>query len=445
MTNIFKIRKDERWLAFAAMITFMVLNALLIYKHFSRFTLGGNVGAWTLFNNHLHLSGYDPYAYMTLTRFTTYYELGRHPLFTVLLYPFSVLNNWIMHIFDFNASMFIMAVLVIIVSVYSVLFIYRLVHEVIAVSKSDSIWLTAFLFSFASIMTSSMSPDHFIFSLFMLTMSLYVFGCCIKNKETVKWYDAALLYVFTTGVTLSNGVKTLLGVLFVDGKKTFKLKNVFLILLIPSAFMFGAVYLQYQNLVVPRQMASSLILKKKIAKDSTLLVKDSINRIKNLKITGEKVSEKPFLKWIDVTSSRSNGIIEGLFGESVQLHKDYLLGDIYLGRPAVVKYHCCFNYAIELLVFILFCLGVLSGCRYKLMQMILSWFAIDLIIHVVLGFGINEVYINGAHWMFIIPVAIAYLYTTLSANIVRYIRYIVDLLTIYLWSYNGYLLLSYLL
>lgn len=290
-----------------------------------------------------------------------------------------------------------------------------------------------------------MSPDHFIFSLFMLTMSLYVFGCCIKNKETVKWYDAALLYVFTTGVTLSNGVKTLLGVLFVDGKKTFKLKNVFLILLIPSAFMFGAVYLQYQNLVVPRQMASSLILKKKIAKDSTLLVKDSINRIKNLKITGEKVSEKPFLKWIDVTSSRSNGIIEGLFGESVQLHKDYLLGDIYLGRPAVVKYHCCFNYAIELLVFILFCLGVLSGCRYKLMQMILSWFAIDLIIHVVLGFGINEVYINGAHWMFIIPVAIAYLYTTLSANIVRYIRYIVDLLTIYLWSYNGYLLLSYLL
>lgn len=445
--KIFAIRRDERLLALVSALVFACMNAMLVYNHFTKFTLAnhGRIGAWSLFNNQLHFSGYDPYAYMTLTKYTVYYTLDRHPLYTTLLYPFYLLNHFIMTTWNFNASMMIMAVLVVVASVYSVLFMYRTLREVLGLCRADGVWLTALLFSFASIMTSAMSPDHFIFSLFMLTLTLYVFGRALVGGGHVARWKAALLYLFTTGITLTNGAKTLLGFLFVEGRQTFRWKNVFLVLLLPSAILAGVYALDYQELVVTRRAESARIVAKLAAKDSTIVAKDSINNLKNQQITGKPISDKPFLKWIDVDSSRPNGIVEGLFGESVQLHKDYLLGDIYLGRPAVVHYRSFVNYLVEALVFLLFVGGLVVGIRSRVVQMLLSWFCVDLFIHVVLGFGINEVYINGAHWMFFIPVAIACLYRRAAPRLLTALRWTVCLLTVYLWFYNGFLVTSYLL
>ena len=164
--------------------------------------------------------------------------------------------------------------------------------------------------------------------LICVQISIYIFGRYIKQGRQIPWYKGAVLYLLTTGLTLTNGVKTLLGVLFTDGKHTFHWKNVCLGLLIPTAFLVGAYFVQYQELVIPRLEKSTKILQKKIEKDPSLARIDSINRIKTKAVSGEKVSEKPFLKWIDASSSRTDGIIEGLFGESLQLHRDYLLGDV---------------------------------------------------------------------------------------------------------------------
>lgn len=449
MTNFFKIfaiRKGERMLSIVSTIVFAALNFLLIHNHWDEFTRAnkGHIGAWSLFNNNLHFSGYDPYAYMTLTQYTTYYELERHPLLTALLYPFAALNHWIMKTFDFNACMIIMGVLVVIASVYSAIFMYRTLKEVMGLKKNDCLWLTAFFFSFASIMTSAMSPDHFIFSLFMLTLSVYVFGKCIKKKKMIAWWKAAILYFFTTGITLTNGAKTLLGILFTDGRSTFRWKNVLLAFILPSALLLAAYGTQYYELKLPRMEASTQIQAKKEAKDPALIAQDSINKIKNQAITGKRVSEAPFLKWIDVDSSRPNGIVEALFGESFQLHTDYLLGDIYLGRPAKVHYHHFINYLVNGIIVLLFVGGIIVGRRERIIQMLLSWFIIDILIHVILGFGLNEAYINGTHWMFFIPIAISCLYSRLDGKRLATLQYIVGALTVFLWGYNLTLIVRYL-
>ena len=88
---------------------------------------------------------------------------------------------------NFNAAMFIMAVLVVIVSVYSAVFMFRTFKEVMGLKHSDSIWLTVLLFSFSSVMTSAMSPDHFIFSMFLLVMTVYIFGTSIKQGKVIEW------------------------------------------------------------------------------------------------------------------------------------------------------------------------------------------------------------------------------------------------------------------
>ena len=68
-----------------------------------------------------------------------------------------------------------------------------------------------------------------------------------------------------------------------------------------------------------------------------------------------------------------------------------------------------------------------------------------------LGFGLNEVYIMASHWAFVMPIGIAYLVLAASRyNVMPLYRYTVlrillVLLTVFLWIYNGSLLVSYLL
>jgi hypothetical protein len=449
--HIFAIHKEERWLAVVSTCILVVLNGLLIYNHSPKFLQAnwGKIGGWSLFNNQLHLSGYDPYAYMTLTKFNVYYSIDRHPVLTLLLYPFSVLNHWIMKTWDINAAMYIMAFLVIIASLYAVIFMYRTLHELMGLKRSDSIWLTAMLFSFASIMTSAMSPDHFIFSFSLLVFSLYVFGRYIRQGKTIAWYKPAILYFFTTGITLTNGAKTLLGALFVDKWKTFSWKNILLGFLLPTALLVGTYAIQEKTLVAQRDNNAAVMRQKKEAKDPVKFKQDSIrdaqNAVAMTKINGKPLSDKPFLCWINADASRWNGIVEGLFGESIQLHRDYLLGDVFLGRPIDVKYSSWVNYVVEAIIVFLFIAGIICGRKDRIMLMLLSWFAIDLMIHVVLGFGLNEVAINGGHWMFIIPVALACLLRKLQGTKAEYTGYLIKLLTVYLWGYNGYLVAWYLI
>lgn len=445
--KIFVIRKEERWLSVGFTLFFIIMNALLIHKHFDRFTMAnhGHIAAWSLFNNRLYLSGYDPYAYMTLTSFTDYYAIDRHPLLTAFFYPLYLLNHWIIMTWNFNAAMFIMAVLVVIVSAYSAVFMFRTLKEVMGLKHSDSVWLTVLLFSFSSVMTSAMSPDHFIFSMFLLVMTVYIFGTYIKQGKVIEWYKVAALYLFTVGITLTNGVKTLLGALFVDGRKAFRCKYIALAFVLPTLLWMGGYALQYKYIHVPHANRTQAIMEKRKAKEPVFAYQDSINHFKSEQIRGRQLSELPFLSLINLDSSRKWGVVEWFFGESIQLHQDYVLGDVYLGRPLVVHYRSWFNYLVNAVVLLLFFWGIFVGRHKRIIQMLLSWFAIDFTIHIILGFGINEANINGPHWLFFIPVAIACLYRLDNKKVVAVVKNVVMVLTVYLAVYNCWLTVNYML
>lgn len=124
---------------------------------------------------------------------------------------------------------------------------------------------------------------------------------------------------------------------------------------------------------------------------------------------GKPIANGEFISWTDVTTSRSESIVENLFGESIQLHQDYLLGDVLRTRPMMVHYRYAFNYIIEGIIALLFVLGIWAGRRSRFFWLAMSYFALDMVLHVGLGFGINEVYIMSAHWIYIIPIAVAFL------------------------------------
>ena len=84
-----------------------------------------------------------------------------------------------------------------------------------------------------------------------------------------------------------------------------------------------------------------------------------------------------------------------------------------------------------------------------MLWMSLSYLGFNIFLHIILGFGINEIYIMTPHWAFVLPIAVGYLLKDSGDGRQkrggRNIRLAVLLLTVYLLTYNGWLLTEFLL
>ena len=132
---------------------------------------------------------------------------------------------------------------------------------------------------------------------------------------------------------------------------------------------------------------------------------------------GEPFAKGEFMRWTDKTTSRWDVGVECLFGEAIQLHKDHLLGDVLRNRPVIVKYRYAANYVVEGAIVLLFLLGIWAGRKSLLMWTAMSMFGMDMILHMGLGFGINEIYIMTVHYMFVVPVVIGFLFKRKNLNL----------------------------
>ena len=120
---------------------------------------------------------------------------------------------------------------------------------------------------------------------------------------------------------------------------------------------------------------------------------------------GKPMGDGKFMKWTDETTSRTDALVENIFGEPIQLHKQHLLEDVLRGRPVVVRYDNALNYVVEGIIILFFIAGIIAGIRSRFLLMALSGVAFDAVIHLGLGFGLNEAFIMTGHWIFIIPIA----------------------------------------
>lgn len=443
MKNIFKIKKEERILALVSMLVFTALNAVLIHSYPASFFKAGKLGFWSIFYKHFTVSGFDAYSYIFLSNEKIYYELSRHPLFGALLYPGACLNNWLMDWTHQNCATYIMALMLVISATFSAVFFFRICRELIQLNQRDAHILTAFFFSFASIMLTTMVPDHFCFSLLCLLTGIYLVGTNMAKGKHLKAWQTGLLFLFTTGVTLSNGVKIGLMSLFNNGKKIFSPKYFSVAFLLPLLIIGGCYYYQNENIVKLQQERGKEIEKKLMPKRPDIAQKNAIHDAWMDAHRGKSVSDKPFLKWTDVSTSRAKSVVENLFGEGIQLHQKELLKDLSVSRPTFIAYDWAISYVFEAFVFLLFAAGVFYSRHSRLMWMCLSCMGFDAFLHLVLGFGLNEVYIMAAHWMFVIPFTLGYAFRNAQPKLANTMRVLTLFLAIYFWAYNATLIITH--
>lgn len=436
------IRKEERPVALVAALVFTVLNALLIYAHYDSFTRGAHVGFWSVFYNHLNMSGYDVFSLIFISCMRLHWNSLRHPLFVLLLLPLYWINHMLMPPTEFNFAPFLMAVLLIACDVAGAVILHRILREIIGANRSDAALLTAIFYGIAHVMVATMVPDHFALSLPLLLLTLYVTGKHLLRGTRMLLWQSALLYFLTAGVTLTNGVKVALAAWIANGKRVFTVRSI-LSFVVPTVIL-GAIYIGTQNIIITPQERSikrieAHVAKKDPARIERLKKHDEFVRRQN----GEAMTKKvPLLEWSDMTTSRWQSAVDNLMGESLQLHRDHLMEDVQQTRPVFVGYRSFINYVVEAVLVLLLIAGAWVARRERFFLVVASWFAFDMLMHLGFGFGLNEVYIMTAHWAFIFPIGAAYLLRRSTSGA---LRLLVASLTVWLWAWNGTIIVGYLL
>lgn len=485
--DIFKIKKEERWLALGIFLALAILNGVVIARYTGTFTLVTD-DYYKNFIRHFCVSGFDPLTYWVLSDWNAAYNVYRHPLLAFYMYIPYLINMGLMKLTGYNCALFIAVIIQMFCGFYATLFLQRIFREVLELDKAASSILTLLFFSFGYVMVTCIVPDHFVISMLLLILALYVSGRRIKHNHPLKIWQTVVYFILTAGTSLNNGLKIFFSALFVNRKRFFRPKYLLLAVILPAALLWGFCRWEYRTFVWPVEMARKEMKAKKTAekkarqermaqlkqiKDS--LTKDSIQR--GLKIiTPEEIAQKAkndsiqkakqlarnearkkrgpkqgapimkgeFMNWTDATSSRTLSIVENLMGESIQLHQDYVLQDELRHRPMFVNYRYAFNYIVEALIIILFLAGIWAGRKSRYLWLVMSYFGLDMLLHIGLGFGLNEVYIMTGHWIYALPIAIGFLLKETRHQ--RYSLCLKSLLLtigLFLLIYNGILIIGY--
>ena len=436
--NIFKVKKEERWLAFAMLAVFVTFNETMIASHYHVYTMEAHGGFWSVFTKNFRMSGYDCWSWITVSGGRIHFVTSRHPLYLTFLYPLYLLNDWLIQNVGYNFAVYFMAVIIVFSAFYAVLFMYRVFREVLELRRKDARLLTLLLFSFGHVLIPTMVPDHFVISLMLLSLTLYITGKKMKKGQLLTAWQSLVLTFFTAGMATSNGVKTLLAGLFTNGKKVFTCKFISIGVVLPLLLLLGIQQSQYYLLEVPQQAVVRHIESDALKKNPQKVLEHKKQRDEWQRThLGQPVGDGVITKLMDVSTPRVPTIVENFFGESIQLHQRSLLKDVSWERPIFVEYNWSVNYIIEAFIVLLFIVGIVFSYKQRFFKMLLAWFACDLTLHLILGFAVTEVYIMTSGWAFIIPISYGYLLKRLSMKWLKLMRVALIMLTIYLWIYNA--------
>ena len=460
LRHLFAIQREERLPALLTLVVSVCLNGLFVAQlqpFLASTTNRGNL--WRTLLDHFHISGYDPMTIIMVSRWNIDYNPHRHPLYAFFCWPLHQLNGWLRQLTGTDCALYILATLLVMGAVYGMVFFRRTLRSCIGLSAADSNLLTLLFYSMAYVLLMFFTPDHFAFSMPLLLLTVYLSARCMKEQSLRYGHGLTwVLFTLLAGTTLSNGIKVFLSALFVRGKRFFRPSYLLFSVLMPTIAIWCFARYEYKTFVLPREIVQhrTLALRKQKAAEAQAaqLQKDSLSAGKKAEVKKTRMKEKKygvpmansgFLKWTDTTTSRSATIVHNLLGESIQLHRDHLLGDVLRARSVFEHYRHPLQYLPEVILLPLFLAGIWMGRRERLLWMLLSFVAFDLSIHLGLGFGINEIFIMSPHFLFVLPMTIAFLLRDGSSRLQRPLRALILVTSLYLLIYNGSLTISYLM
>lgn len=330
-----------------------------------------------------HMS-YDIFAYFF--RYQTPklipFMIFRHPFFGYILSPFIFFNYLSNLVFPDMVVAWFMTVFFNVIMSYCVLLVYKILCDIMKVTSVQALLLTIIFISFGHVLILSFTIETFQLSMFLFLMTLYVVGCNVALKQPVNDKFYITLFLLTTGITLTNGVKVGLAYLFTHVSIKRKVRWCL------SAAMWLLIFL------IPGYLLTEGLMAYFHPNKPFNFISDGVYEVS---------------RWILDTdySTYLKVIYDHVLCAPLMLHT-YYFGDCdaYIDKGY-------FSPLIDVVVIVFYGLviwGAISFRRSRFKSIMLSFILFDALLHLVLRFGLYEGQIYCAHWMFLFPLLIASLF-----------------------------------
>lgn len=326
-------------------------------------------------------------------------NLEGHPLMALFTFPIIYVGIIFNLIF---ATVKAKALFLVLICTYlvssSIIYIYRYLKEIINLNGYITYLLTCFYATTSTLIILSFTFESYTYSLFLLTFSLYYYSYRIKNQLATPFSVNIILAISLGGITITNFVKGLIPILFISNDLKLIIKRVSII---SAIFISILIVLEIkENIFSNIQNRLDLFII-----DSTLVYKY---------------------------------IIDFFWGAAILF--PYIIKSGYYGGPIEVIstdfYAGWWQYLIVSLIFIFMVGGSILNYKNKLIYIPILFFMVDIFIHVIMKYGINEGIIYGGHWVFLIPILIGWLYKSLKTAQQKALEILLSLLFIALCVNN---------
>ena len=88
---------------------FGAMNGLMLMHNPETWT-SQRLGAWTAFHKDFVFSGFDQFTYIVVSKWRPLFELYRHPMLAIMLWPLTWVNSMLSDYFHMNCAIYVVAV-----------------------------------------------------------------------------------------------------------------------------------------------------------------------------------------------------------------------------------------------------------------------------------------------------------------------------------------------
>jgi hypothetical protein len=355
--------KNEKWILGIFFFFFACFSVLFLRKYGTVFP-------------HIEVLNYDIDFWLrkfnSMTSTTPFGGGIKHPLLPSIMYPLNILNQIVRLIYSGELPLTYLVTMLFynMVSVLSIMIIYKYCVNLIRISKLQSLILCALFAFFAHVLLLSFIPETFQLSMFGLLLVTYLTTDSLLNNKKIPLITNIVLFMYVSGVTISNGLKCVIAQLFPSGDFKYKRNSILLSGVITSIFILLSGFVNYM-----------------------------IDKLWEKYFIAEYIFEGP----VD--------IITEMFFEPILFHQNHSLWGF--GKE-VFAYNTIFPVIVNIILYAIIICSIIVNIRKRAVLLLLSFFGVDVLIHLICGFGIADPFIYCLHWLFIFPLLIGWLYKEIN-------------------------------
>lgn len=309
-----------------------------------------------------------------------YQNMTGHPLIRRITYPLLYWTNYLATEFgNYKIKTILFCLSSNLLISLSVVYIFRYLKQIIKLKGYPLYAITLFYIFSATNLILSFTFESFSLSLFALCFTIYYYSYCIDQNKQVTFLTNFSLATLLGGITITNLAKGVIPMFFTKEKfKISFLKST----IIGIIWLFILLWVNYKYQIVDNM--------------------------------GERLND--FTGLSDSFIKHAFGLFWGgaiLFPRiiySMKYSADMNIGNI------IPDYYDAWQYVFVGIIAILVLGSIALNYKNKLVQILCAWFAIDIIIHIGIKYGLEEPFMYGAHWIFIVPILIGWLLNSIKSE-----------------------------